>query len=124
MLNHLKLSGADVTSDDIVCAPCDGARAGGFSPAGVIVLCQDGFMSKNHMEDTMVHELVHMYDHAKFKVDWENLRHHACSEVRVTTHSCCWGAWFGLPLSCETALSFGASLATARGFFFRFDGLR
>lgn len=33
------------------------------------------------MEDTLVHELVHMYDHAKFKVDWSNLRHHACSEV-------------------------------------------
>jgi inner membrane protease ATP23 len=28
-----------------------------------------------------VHELVHMYDHTKFKVDWTNLRHHACSEV-------------------------------------------
>ena len=81
MLKHLKQTGADVTSDDIVCAPCDFARAGGFSPAGVIVLCQDGFMSKSHMEDTMVHELVHMYDHAKFKVDWNNLRHHACSEV-------------------------------------------
>ena len=85
MLKHLKQTGADVTSDDIVCAPCDFARAGGFSPAGVIVLCQDGFMSKSHMEDTMVHELVHMYDHAKFKVDWDNLRHHACSEVRVIT---------------------------------------
>lgn len=34
------------------------------------------------MEDTLVHELVHMYDHCKFKVDWSNLRHHACSEVR------------------------------------------
>jgi len=34
------------------------------------------------MEDTLVHELVHMYDHAKFKVDWEDIRHHACSEVR------------------------------------------
>lgn len=29
-----------------------------------------------------MHELVHMYDHCKFKVDWSNLRHHACSEVR------------------------------------------
>ena len=84
MLKHLKQSGADVTSNDIVCAPCDFARAGGFSPTGVIVLCQDKFMSKGHMEDTMVHELVHMYDHAKFKVDWDNLRHHACSEVCVT----------------------------------------
>ena len=83
MLKHLKQSGAGVTSDDIVCAPCDFARAGGFNPAGVIVLCQDKFMSKGHMEDTMVHELVHMYDHVKFKVDWDNLRHHACSEASL-----------------------------------------
>lgn len=82
MMKHLKLTGADVSADDIVCAPCDFSRAGGFSPeAGAVVLCQGKFMSKNHMEDTIVHEMVHMYDHAKFKVDWNNLRHHACSEV-------------------------------------------
>lgn len=39
------------------------------------------------MEDTLVHELVHMYDHAKFKVDWSNLRHHACSEVSELSYS-------------------------------------
>ena len=33
------------------------------------------------MEHTLVHELVHMYDQCMFKVDWNNLRHHACSEV-------------------------------------------
>lgn len=82
MMKHLKLNGADVSSDDLVCAPCDTDRSGGFSPeAGAVVLCQGKFMGKSHMEDTIVHELVHMYDHAKFKVDWNNLRHHACSEV-------------------------------------------
>lgn len=34
------------------------------------------------MEDTLAHELVHAFDHCRFKVDWGNLRHHACSEVR------------------------------------------
>jgi hypothetical protein len=33
------------------------------------------------MQDTLVHEMVHVYDHARFKVDWSDLRHHACSEV-------------------------------------------
>ena len=82
MLKHLKLSGCNVTPANIVCSPCDFTRSGGFSPqAGAILLCQSRFFSKRHMEDTLVHELVHMYDHAKFKVDWNNLRHHACSEV-------------------------------------------
>ena len=35
------------------------------------------------MEHTLVHELVHMYDQCMFRVDWNNLRHHACSEVRI-----------------------------------------
>ena len=35
------------------------------------------------MEHTIVHELVHMYDQCMFRVDWNNLRHHACSEVRI-----------------------------------------
>ncbi|KAI0652369.1 peptidase M76 family-domain-containing protein [Trametes meyenii] len=93
MLKHLKLAGADVSSADLVCAPCDTDRAGGFSPeAGAVVLCQGKFMGKSHMEDTLVHELVHMYDHAKFKVDWNNLRHHACSEIRANSLSgdCRW----------------------------------
>jgi len=33
------------------------------------------------MESTIAHELIHMYDMCKFKVDWADLRHHACSEV-------------------------------------------
>lgn len=37
---------------------------------------------QGHLEDTMAHEMVHAYDHVRFKVDWENnLRHAACTEV-------------------------------------------
>jgi inner membrane protease ATP23 len=81
MLKHLKLSGCPVPPSNVVCAPCDLTRSGGFHPAGAIVLCQGHFGDKKHMEDTLTHELVHMYDHCKFNVDWRNLRHHACSEV-------------------------------------------
>ncbi|RDX51921.1 hypothetical protein OH76DRAFT_1400822 [Lentinus brumalis] len=97
MMKHLKLTGADVSEDDIVCAPCDFNRSGGFIPeAGVVLLCQGKFLNKGHMEDTIVHELVHMYDHAKFKVDWNNLRHHACSEIRANSlgGDCRWSREF------------------------------
>ncbi|KIJ11335.1 hypothetical protein PAXINDRAFT_164113 [Paxillus involutus ATCC 200175] len=87
MLKHLKLSGCAVPSSNIVCAPCDLTRSGGFHPAGAIVLCQGHFGDKKHMEDTLTHELIHMYDHCKFKVDWHNLRHHACSEIRANSLS-------------------------------------
>lgn len=88
MLNHLKLSGCAVPPQNVLCAPCDWSRAGGFSPdPGAVVLCSGHFFSQKHMESTLVHELVHMYDHCKFKVDWGNLRHHACSEIRANSLS-------------------------------------
>ena len=45
------------------------------------------------MEHTLVHELVHMYDQCTFKVDWNNLRHHACSEVRRITTTLARFSW-------------------------------
>jgi len=87
MLKHLELSGCRVAPDNIVCMPCSPVRTGGFDPTGAIVLCQSHFMNKKHMEDTLTHELVHMYDHCTFKVDWNNLRHHACSEIRANSLS-------------------------------------
>ncbi|KIM82188.1 hypothetical protein PILCRDRAFT_71054 [Piloderma croceum F 1598] len=87
MLKHLELSGCPVPADNIICTPCAPVRTGGFHPIGAIVLCQSHFMNKKHMEDTLTHELVHMYDHCKFKVDWNNLRHHACSEIRANSLS-------------------------------------
>lgn len=99
MLKHLRLSGCEVPPSNVLCAPCDLTRAGGFSPdPGAVVLCSGHFFSEAHMEHTLMHELVHMYDHCKFKVDWTNLRHHACSEVR--THSP------NLSIQCPDAISF------------------
>jgi inner membrane protease ATP23 len=82
MLKHLKESGCEVPKSNILCAPCDLTFAGGFNPdPGAVVLCAGQFFSQSHMEHTLVHELMHMYDHCRFKVNWSNLRHHACSEV-------------------------------------------
>lgn len=39
---------------------------------------------QGHLEDTMAHEMVHAFDHLRFKVNWsDNLRHAACTEVCV-----------------------------------------
>ena len=82
MLEHLKRNGCDVKPENIVCVPCLGVRSGGFSPgAGAVTMCQESLLHQQHMEDTLTHELIHMYDHCKLNVDWLNLRHHACSEV-------------------------------------------
>ncbi|PPQ69662.1 hypothetical protein CVT26_001531 [Gymnopilus dilepis] len=88
MLKHLKASGCEVPMSNVLCAPCDMSKAGGFTPdPGAVILCAGHFFSQQHMESTITHELMHMYDHCRFKVDWANLRHHACSEIRANNLS-------------------------------------
>jgi hypothetical protein len=51
------------------------------------------------LEDTMAHEMVHAYDHLRFKVNWtDNLRHAACTEVCHLFESLC-DHHFGLLLT-------------------------
>lgn len=90
MLKQLRLAGCDFPASAMQCHPCDETRVGGFSPEHGILMCQNRFMNKKHMEDTLAHEMIHAFDHCRFKVDWSNLRHHACSEVSSLLH-CPWG---------------------------------
>ncbi|PWY96874.1 mitochondrial inner membrane protease ATP23 [Testicularia cyperi] len=79
----------------LVIAPCPPSIAGGFSPSlaneptshSSILLCSNRIYSKSHLEDTLAHEMVHWFDHCRFLVDWGNLRHHACSEIRAASLS-------------------------------------
>lgn len=58
-------------------------QGGGFSPDHGILICANEIRNRGHMEDTLAHEMVHAYDHLRFKVDWSDLRHAACTEVRL-----------------------------------------
>ncbi|CAG8601386.1 11403_t:CDS:2 [Cetraspora pellucida] len=92
MLKNLEDAGCKPDKKHFKCLPCDNTRSGGFSPDHGIMLCQNRFYSKRHVEDTMVHEMIHLYDHCRFKVDWNSCYHHACSEVRAAALSgdCKW----------------------------------
>jgi inner membrane protease ATP23 len=83
MIKEVEKTGCKVDTDKLTCSDCDATRSGGFDAEEGIVLCQNRIVNKQHLEDTMAHELVHVYDHCKFKVDWTNCFHHACSEVCV-----------------------------------------
>ncbi|KZV83221.1 hypothetical protein EXIGLDRAFT_649894 [Exidia glandulosa HHB12029] len=85
---HLALLNCPISNSNVLCAPCGPTRAGGFGPeTGTLLLCQNRFADKKHMEDTIAHELIHMYDHCRFKLDWFNLRHVACTEIRAASLS-------------------------------------
>lgn len=72
---------------------CPPGIAGGFSPNiddfrdSGITICANGILSKNHLEDTLAHEMIHWWDNCRFKVDWTDLRQHACSEIRAASLS-------------------------------------
>ena len=83
MLRHLELAGCAFPAESIQCYPCDDTRSGGFSADYGILVCQNQFYNKRHLEETLSHELIHAFDHCRFKVDWYNLRHQACSEVSL-----------------------------------------
>jgi inner membrane protease ATP23 len=54
---------------------------GGFDPNRGILICANHMNDKKHLEDTLSHEMVHAWDHLRWKVDWNDLRHAACTEV-------------------------------------------
>ena len=63
---------------------CDFTKGGGFHPDEGILLCANWIRNKWQLEDILTHELVHVYDYLKFDLDMNNLRHHACTEIRAS----------------------------------------
>ncbi|KZF21563.1 hypothetical protein L228DRAFT_283712 [Xylona heveae TC161] len=78
---------SDINASNIRCRRCDKRQNGGFEPGYGIQICANEMRNQSHLEDTMAHEMVHAYDHLRFKVDRGNLRHQACTEIRASTLS-------------------------------------
>ncbi|QPH01901.1 Mitochondrial inner membrane protease atp23 [Epichloe festucae Fl1] len=91
-------------ASNIVCRRCpsrlgeDGTvnrQAGGFDPKHGILICANEMRDRKHMEDTVAHEMVHAWDHLRWKMDWtgdKDLKHAACTEIRASMLSgeCRW----------------------------------
>lgn len=79
--DNIKQLGGDLHSHNIYCRRCTDRKGGGFDPEYGILICANEMKDQGHLEDTMAHEMVHAYDHLRFKVDWtNNLRHAACTQ--------------------------------------------
>ncbi|KAG6313078.1 Mitochondrial inner membrane protease atp23 [Claviceps purpurea] len=70
-------------------------QAGGFDPNYGILICANEMRSRGHLEDTVAHEMMHAWDHLRWKVDWtgdKDLKHAACTEIRASMLSgeCRW----------------------------------
>jgi inner membrane protease ATP23 len=83
MGDNIRQLGGDLGKHNIRCRRCETGMQGGFDQTYGIKLCANYVETRKQMEDTMAHEMVHAYDHLRFKVDWDaqDLRHVACTEV-------------------------------------------
>ncbi|KAJ8046535.1 Mitochondrial inner membrane protease ATP23-like [Holothuria leucospilota] len=91
MLEAMKNAGCEVSVDEhIVCEPCDSNTrlSGGFDPeAKQIIICENKSTSERVVSRLLTHELIHAYDHCRIDIDWTNLSHVACSEIRAANLS-------------------------------------
>lgn len=95
--DNIKQLGGNLGSHNIFCRRCKYRQAGGFDPKYGIQICANEMQDSAHLEDTLAHEMVHAYDHLRFKVDFvDNLRHAACAEIRASSLSgeCRWAREF------------------------------
>jgi inner membrane protease ATP23 len=83
---------ASIHEGNVRCRRCTTRQSGGFDQDYGILVCANKLRNRGHLEDTLAHEMVHAYDHMRFKLQPLDLRHAACMEIRASTLSgeCRW----------------------------------
>ena len=89
---NIEALNGDINAKNVRCERCPARRdeegrlhrqGGGFHPDAGILICANEMRDKKHLEDTLAHEMIHAWDQLRWKVDWADLRHAACSEVSL-----------------------------------------
>lgn len=83
-INKFAKDGQGLSKENIICDMCTDTKGGGFHPQSGVLLCANWITSKWQLEDVLTHELVHVYDYLRFNLKFEDLRHHACTEIRAS----------------------------------------
>ncbi|KAI9702506.1 MAG: Mitochondrial inner membrane protease atp23 [Candelina mexicana] len=82
MRENIQQVQGDINETNVRCRRCTKPQSGGFDPDYGIMICANEMRDQGHFEDTLAHEMIHAYDHLRFKVKWkDDLRHAACAEV-------------------------------------------
>ncbi|KAI9693045.1 MAG: Mitochondrial inner membrane protease atp23 [Bathelium mastoideum] len=84
---QIQLLGGDINPTNVRCGRCTTAQTGGMHQDYGILLCANAHRKRSVLEDTLAHEMVHCWDHLKYNIDDNNLRHAACTEIRAATLS-------------------------------------
>ncbi|KAL6440555.1 hypothetical protein ACFW04_003215 [Cataglyphis niger] len=74
----------------ISCEVCNPAVTGGYdSELNQIVVCQNMAGRKNVVRGVLLHEMIHMFDYCRNKLDTKNIDHLACTEIRAANIGHC-----------------------------------
>ncbi|XP_076046692.1 mitochondrial inner membrane protease ATP23 homolog [Oratosquilla oratoria] len=91
MMSALKASGCEVDiRRHISCEVCDTTVSGGYDPElNQVVVCQNVATSEGMTQGVLAHEFIHMFDFCRNKLDFKNLDHLACTEIRAANLTHC-----------------------------------
>ncbi|XP_018322804.1 mitochondrial inner membrane protease ATP23 homolog [Agrilus planipennis] len=91
MLAALKSSGCTVDiRRHIACEECDIKVSGGYDPVlNQVIVCQNVAKKESIVQGVLTHEFIHMFDYCQNKLDFKNLDHLACTEIRAANLAHC-----------------------------------
>jgi len=91
LLDALKASGCEVDlRRHISCEVCHASVTGGYDPfLNQVVVCQNTARYKGFIQGVLTHELIHMFDFCRNKMDLKDPRHLACTEIRAANLAHC-----------------------------------
>lgn len=63
---------------------------GGYDPhMNQIIICQNTAKSEDFVQRILTHEMVHMFDYCTNHLDFSNMKHLACTEIRAANLAHC-----------------------------------
>ncbi|CAG7819894.1 unnamed protein product [Allacma fusca] len=91
MMGALKSSGCAVDiRRHFSCEVCDPSVTGGYDPVlNQVVICQNSARSKGFIQGVVTHEMIHMFDYCRRKLDLTDIKHLACTEIRAANLAHC-----------------------------------
>ncbi|WCJ26252.1 Mitochondrial inner membrane protease ATP23 [Euphorbia peplus] len=88
MREHLEKAGCGVADNFFKAVNCKMDMSGAYDPGRGIIVCTNHLRSQDDVNQVIIHELIHVYDHCRAaNLNWFNCAHQACSEIRANNLS-------------------------------------
>ncbi|KAF7282975.1 hypothetical protein GWI33_001609 [Rhynchophorus ferrugineus] len=91
MIGAMKSAGCSLDiRRHISCEVCAPQVSGGFDPIlNQVVICQNNAVDAGMVQGILTHEMIHMFDYCKNNLDFKNIDHLACTEIRAANLAHC-----------------------------------